>query len=393
MGANFILRDVFQAGLDLYLRSRSLPFFHLKAAHAIRQCQTAELGGHVKKCPQGHVLKAWYNSCRHRACPLCAWAKINLWLDKVRQRLLPVDHFHITCTLPAELRVFWQFNHKIVGDLFFKCVRLGIFEVLRDPKLLGAKPGLLMNLHTWSRSLWTHIHIHCLVTGGGVTADGRWKNRRLDKLLPTQLLAGKVRKRMIKALNRLLDQGRLELPIDMDRFQARKLIQRAKRKKWIVDRRERYAHGEGVAAYLARYVRGGPLKNQRLLGIDQDKRTVTFRVSRKGEKFLQMQLDVREFIGRILLHVPPIGYRVVRTCGLYHHHYAQLREACREQLGGGQPQLDIEPPPAADGDEPEEEQWTLEEDYCPVCGCLLEVEAIPRAPPPLELAKYLGPIP
>jgi hypothetical protein len=260
--ANLTLRDVFKAGLKFYENNPSLPFFHLKAAHAIRQCQTAELGGHVKRCPHGHVEKAWYNSCRHRACPLCAWTKINAWLDRVRQRLLPADHFHVTCTLPAELRVFWQFNKKLVGDLFFKCVRLALFQVLRDPKFLGAKPGLLMNLHTWSRTLWTHIHIHCLVTGGGVTADGRWKNCRLDKLLPTDLLANKVRERVIKALSRLLDQGRLELPIDLDRFQAKKLIRRAELKKWVVDRRERYAHGEGVAAYLARYVRGGPLKNR-----------------------------------------------------------------------------------------------------------------------------------
>jgi len=382
------LRDVFAAGLEGYLRTRWLPFHLLKAAYAIAQCRTAALGGHVKRCQHGHVQQVWYNSCRHRACPLCAWTKIDQWLNRIRDRLLPTDHYHLTCTLPAELRVFWQLNPKRIGDLLFKTVRETLFELLEMPKYLGAKPGLLMSLHSWSRSLATHVHVHCLITGGGVTPEGRWKPCTNGFLVPTQRVASRLRRRFTQTLERLLDQGRLKLPPDLSRFEARRLIQRSRRKKWVVDRRERYAHGRGVAHYLARYVRGGPVKNQRLMSFDGQ--TVTLRLSRKGEKLRKIDLPVGEFIRRILVHVPPIGYRVVRSCGLYHHHYAEQLAACREQLGGDGKRegKDLS---AEETEEVADEGPGALEDFCRICGCLLEVEVLPRAPPPPELAKYLGP--
>ena len=257
MSTSCTLRDVFQYGLKSYLARYefALRFFQVKAAVALRDCRTAALGGHVKRCPEGHVEEAWYNSCRHRACPLCSWRKIDQWLEKVRERILPTDHRHITCTLPDEFRLFWRYNKRLVGDLLLRIVRQVLLSLLDDPKFLGAKPGLILNLHTWSRSLWTHVHVHCLVTHGGMTPDGRWKRPRLKNLLPTQLIAARLNKRVTKALERLLDQGRLRLPEDMSRHDARKLITRAGRKKWIVNRKERYKHGYGVATYLARYIR------------------------------------------------------------------------------------------------------------------------------------------
>ncbi len=179
----------------------------------------------------------------------------------------------------------------------------------------------------------------------------------------------------------------------MCRFDAKCLVTKAERKEWIVDVEPRYEHGQGVAAYLANYVRGGPLKNSRLLPFD--KKNVTFRVSRKGEPWEQRTLTVKEFIRRILWHVPETGYRVVRACGLYHHHHREQLEACREQLGGGGIPDDAERPAATGGEEPSDEQWLLVEDYCRICGCLLETKTVPRAPPEAEPAPapYPEPIP
>ncbi len=388
MAAKCTLRDIFQAGFKDYLRTHWLPFYLLKAGYAILQCRTAALGGHVKLCPEGHVEKAWYNSCRHRACPLCAWIKIDEWLEKVRARLLPTDHYHVTFTLPDELRVFWHYNQKLIGDLVFKVAGKTLFKVLADPKHMGAKPGILMSLHTWSRSLWAHVHIHCLVTGGGVTADGRWQPcRREGFLAPDDQLAYWFRDRFVKTLRRLLEKGQVELPQEMNRFQAKCLISQAESKDWIVDVEKPYPHGEGVATYLARYVRGGPLKNSRLLSRDDE--TVTFRVSRKDEPWKEMRLSISELIRRILMHVPPIGYRVVRSFGLYHHHYREQLEACRQKLGGGGIPESADTAAEVDREEPPEDDWLRVEEYCRICGCLLEVEAIPRAPPPPELARYM----
>lgn len=365
--------------------------FQLKAGIAILRCRTAELGGHAKRCPSGCVEKVWYNSCRHRACPLCAWIKIDQWLEKIRSLLLPTDHYHVTFTLPGDLRIFWEFDRKAVGDLMFRIARTTLFNALEDPKHLGAKPGILMSLHTWSRVLWAHPHVHCLVTGGGLTADGRWQPcRREGFLVPEEVLRFWFRKRFTKALRRMIKAGKIELPPDMCRFDALCRLSQAERKTWIVDVEERYEHGQGIATYLARYVRGGPLKNSRLLRLDPKEQTATFRVSRKGEPWSEMTLPVRELIRRILWHVPPTGYRVVRACGLYHHHYREQLEACREQLGVGEaPGSAADDPPATEAEELSGEDWVAVEEYCRICGCLLEVENIPRAPPLPELVSEL----
>ncbi len=393
MSTSCTLRDVFEHGLESYLaRYRfSLPFFQAKAAVALRDCRTIALGGHAKKCPEGHVDGVWYNSCRHRACPQCCWSKIDEWLDKVRERILPTEHRHITCTLPDELRVLWRYNKRLVGDLLLKTVREVLFSLLEDPKYLGAKAGLILNIHSWARSMWTHVHVHCLLTYGGMAPDGRWIRPRWKSLVPTQLIAKKLNERMTKALKRLLTQGRLRLPEDMTRFEAEKLISQAGRKKWVVDRREQYKHGQGVAAYLARYIRGGPIKNQRLICLDKQSDTVTFRVSRRGEQLKTMKLSVIDFIGRVLQHVPRPGYRVVRSCGLYHHYYREQLEDCRRQLGDACDLVDEKPEVSEkDHDDPDDDSWVMREDYCRICGCLLETKAIPRGPPPPELARYLG---
>ncbi len=217
---------------------------------------------------------------------------------------------------------------------------------------------------------------------------GQWIEPRFEKLVPTQRIAARLRKRITRALERLLDQGRLRLPEDMTRHEARKRISRARRKKWVVNRKGNYQHGEGVATYLARYFRGGPIKNQRILQLDKDVDTVTFRVSRRGEKLRTATLSVDDFIGRVLLHVPRPGYRMVRSCGLYHHYYAEELEACRQQLGGNR--VPVADQPVPDDDIEVAKRDGLDEDYCRVCGCLLEIQVIPRGPPPPELAQYWG---
>ncbi|MCP3962551.1 MAG: transposase [bacterium] len=289
MGTKCTLREIFKEGFEAYCRTRGLLPFQLKAGLAILRCRTAELGGHVKRCPAGCVEKVWYNSCRHRACPLCAWVKIHQWLETIRARLLPIDHYHTTFTLPGDLRIFWEFDRKAINDLMFKIARTTLFNALKDPEHLGAKPGILMSLHTWARDLWSHVHVHCLVTGGGITADGRWKPCGEKFLVPQEVLRHWFRERFAKALRRMINAGKIELPPDMCRFDALCRLTQAERKEWIVDIEHR-DHGHGVAEYLARYVRGGPLKESRLLSFVDD--TVTFRVSRKDEPCVQRQLDL-----------------------------------------------------------------------------------------------------
>jgi hypothetical protein len=125
-------------------------------------------------------------------------------------------------------------------------------------KFLGATPGILLNVHTWNRALGYCPHIHALVSGGGLAADGTWKRPRRKHLLPTDVLSIVYKAKFRDGLLRLLNAGKLRLPADMNQLDVRDLLHRALFRKWVVDRRPRYEHGRGVLMYLARYVRGGP---------------------------------------------------------------------------------------------------------------------------------------
>jgi hypothetical protein len=134
---------------------------------AVMACRTALLGGHVQSCPDGHVTRVWYNSCRHRMCPQCAWLQVERWLQKHTARLLACDHDHVSFTLPAELHGLWRFNDTQMANLLCRAVHETRRALLWDTKDLGADVGSMAALHTWSQTLALPPHLHCLVTGGG----------------------------------------------------------------------------------------------------------------------------------------------------------------------------------------------------------------------------------
>jgi len=161
------LQTIFQDAFPAYEQTHPLPTHVRRAARAIMQCRRAILGGHVQACPDGPMARVWSNSCRHRACPPCAYLQTERWLALPRARLLACDHYHVIFTLPHELNPLWLANVSVMTTLLFPAVRDPLSTLLAAPKYLGAQPGILAALHTWSQTLVLHPHIHCLVTGGG----------------------------------------------------------------------------------------------------------------------------------------------------------------------------------------------------------------------------------
>ena len=182
------LQDIFQRGFPAYEQRHPLPWHVRKAARAIMQCRTAALGGHVQACPDGHFSRIWYNSCKHRSCPQCAFLQVERWLAKQQARLLDCDHYHVIFTLPHDLNCLWLDNVGLMTSLLFRAVRDTLLALLGDPKHLGARPGMIATLHTWSQTLVLHPHIHCLVTGGGLSAEGQWVAVRNGFLLPSRVV-------------------------------------------------------------------------------------------------------------------------------------------------------------------------------------------------------------
>src|SRR5215470_3619022 len=274
------LQMIFQDAFPAYEQTHPLPAHVRRAARAVMQCRTALLGGHVQACPDGHMARVWYNSCRHRSCLQCAYLQTERWLAVQQARLLACDHYHIIFTLPHELNPLWLANVPVMTTLLFQAVRDTLGTLLAAPEYLGAQPGILAALHTWSQTLVLHPHLHCLVTGGGRTPAGQWVAVRHGFLLPARVVMAVFRGKMVAAIRQTLARGALALPESMQPQQFLNLLHRLghpTKTTWNVRIMERYRHGTGVVTYLARYLRGGPIKNARLVAWDGARVTFTYR--------------------------------------------------------------------------------------------------------------------
>jgi putative transposase/transposase-like zinc-binding protein len=271
------LQTIFQDAFPAYEQPPLLPPHVRKAARALMQCRTAALGGHIQACPDGHVTRVWDNSCRHRSCPQGTYLQTEPWLALQQARLLACDHSHVLFTLPHELTPLWLAHVRVMSALLFQTVRETLTTLLADPQYLGAQPGSIAALPTWSQTLGLHPHLHCLVTGGGRTPAGAWRAVRHGCLLPMRVVMAVFRGKMVAALRQTFACGALALPEPMRSQQFVNLLNRLgppTKTRWHVRIMERYRPGAGVVTSLARYLRGGPLKHTRLVAWDGD--CVTF---------------------------------------------------------------------------------------------------------------------
>jgi hypothetical protein len=295
-------------------------------------CRTAALGGHVQRCPNGHVERVWYNSCRHRACPQCNGLAKEQWLERTRARLIECAHWHVVFTIPHELNVLWMLNTDAMMSALFAAARDTLLELLGDPAHLGAQPGIMLALHTWGRSLNLHPHIHALVSDGGLR-DGLWVQPRRSHFLPATVVMRLFRGKLLDALRSLDRSGALRLPDDMSAERLASLLNRLGRKvKWNVRVCARYEHGRGVSIYLARYVRGGPFANTQIAHASPDQ--IIFRYTPHADAVqprptAALALSPERFLARVLAHAPEPKRHSVRYYGLYAHACAQPLNAAR----------------------------------------------------------------
>lgn len=316
------------------LAKRSLSPDMIFAATQLRDCRTSNMGGHINSCPRGHEHQIAYNSCRHRLCSKCNGLPRERWLNKWKQKLLPVPHHHIVFTTPHELLGLWLYNKARFANTLFLAATQTLSELLADPKYLGAKPGILATLHTWSQTLVGHVHLHVLVTAGGLDGQGQWQVPKKDCLLPRKVLMIKFRGKLRWLLLRQLEQGELKVPKGTSVAYWRSQLHRVGRVVWNVKLFDRYAHGGGVATYLAQYMRGGPIGTHRLRNLQGDHIQFAYRLPTKHlakPKHSLMRLHAIEFLARLLEHTPPRGFQTVRGYGLYsgnqHSRIAQAHAA------------------------------------------------------------------
>lgn len=279
---------------------------HARAVRAITQCRTAALGGHLAECTQcasSHVL---YHSCRHRACPRCGHDAASLWLAHQQSLLLPVQYFHVVFTLPSELRRMVRSHQRVLLGVLFRAAFESLAALCADPRYVGGRIGALAVLHTWTRTLEWHPHVHMLVPAGALSPDGRtWlepKHRKRPFLVPVRALSERFRGRFLSLAARALPDERLSVPWS---------------KRWVVFSKPAVQGAERVLQYLGRYVHRTALTDKAILGCDERSVRVAYRDSGDGQSRC-MTLPAQEFLRRFLQHVPAKGLHRVRAFGLLH---------------------------------------------------------------------------
>ena len=318
----------------------------------LAQCRTSALGGHVDACDRcGHV-RISYNSCRDRHCPKCQCLKKAEWLEARRERLLPVPYFHVVFTLPPDLRPLALRNKRVVFDLLFAAASQTLQALAADPKHLGAQLGFTAILHTWGQNLQFHPHLHCVVTGGGLSADGgRWVPCRPGFFLPVRVLRKLFRGKFLHGLKRAYDEDGLDLKgttaelADPQRWRA--LLQQLYRRDWVVYAKPPFGGPEHVYRYLGRYTHRVAIANHRLLSLEDG--AVRFQVKDRadGGKRKVMTLSAVEFLRRFLLHVLPRGFVRIRHFGLLAGRNVHTKLArAQDLLNAKVPELVEAPPPS-----------------------------------------------
>jgi hypothetical protein len=295
----------------------------LKVMSAIEQCRTAALGGHVLRCHACDHLDIAYNSCRNRHCPKCQARAAQRWLEARQADLLPVAYYHVVFTLPAPISAFAYTNKAVIYRLLFEAAAEVLRTIAGDAKHLGAQIGVTLVLHTWGSALTHHPHVHGIVAGGGLSADGeRWVACKPGFFLPVRVLSRLFRRRFLEELIKAYGAGQLrffgEFADLADAAAFVDWLTPLRQCEWVVYAKRPFAGPAAVLAYLSRYTHRVAISNQRLIAMDE--RGITFRWKdyriKEGPRIKTMTLSPAEFMRRFLLHVLPSGFHRIRHFGL-----------------------------------------------------------------------------
>jgi Putative transposase/Transposase zinc-binding domain len=385
--ARLDLAQVVRAHGAAYLQSHSTVAVQRRALVAIERCRTAALGGHARVCEACGAIEVRYNSCRNRHCPQCQTLAKERWVAARASDLVPVPYFHLVFTLPHSLNPLAQANPRVLYAGLFQAASRTLADFGRNVRWLGGELGMTLVLHTWGQNLGQHLHVHALVGGAALAADGSLTLAKPGFLFPVRALSRMFRAKYLDLLQHAYVHGQLRFDGGTEALQAAPafaaFVAQLRRHDWVVYAKRPFAGPRQVLAYLGRYTHRVAIGNHRLVSLSDTAVRFRWRDYAHGNETKVMSLAPVEFIRRFLLHVLPSGFMRIRHYGWLanrnkHDHLHQLRQ-----------RLDQPDPPKA---EPEGvadfllRVCRIDITRCPHCGeCRLHrvplFDPRPRSPP------------
>ena len=290
-----------------------------KVLHRLSICRTAALGYHIYRCSNENCaeVKYSYHSCRDRHCPQCGALKKDEWIEARMQELIPVKYYHAVFTLPHELNSLIMGHRKTLYKLLFDASAQTLLRFAQDEKYLGATPGIISILHTWGQQLSFHPHIHCIVSGGGITVADEWKDAKKNQygfLFPVKAMAEVYKAKFLQALKQFIANNTVTPQAGTD---IAALFKTLWQKEWVIYAKAPFGGPQSVIEYLGRYTHKVAISNHRMVAVNEQDGSVTFDYKdyADGNKKKQMTLKGTEFIRRFEQHILPKRFTKIRTYG------------------------------------------------------------------------------
>lgn len=263
-----------------------------------------------------------------------------VWVDKRRSEVIDSPYFHVVFTLPHELNPLLFCNQKLLYSLLHKCCSQTLLELCKDKKYLGATPGIIQILHTWNQELSYHVHMHCIISGGGLTPDRKIRHSREKFFLPVHVLRDLFKGKYLAGLDQLFQQKELLFSASCEKlrnsYEWRALRDSLYKKDWCPYIKETFNGFGNAIEYLGRYTHKIAISNSRILSVTDTQVTFSARGRRPGEPKRRITLGHMEFIRRFLMHVLPAGFQKIRYYGFLNNRYKSRNLKLIFSLQGGQ---------------------------------------------------------
>lgn len=363
------ITQIFKNGWQDFCRSFQPDDVQEKAAFCIMNCKSGRFGYNIQTCDECGFTDIHANSCRNRNCPNCQAILKELWIDNRKSEVIDSPYFHVVFTIPAELNPLFFANQKLLYSVLHRCSAETLLELAADRKYLGATPGISQILHTWGQQLNYHPHIHCIVSGGGLTPDRKLKACGNHFFIPAKVLAAKFRGKLLAHIKDYYSADKLDFSGSCsylrNSYEWNSFISSLYEKQWCPDIRETFNGFGNAIEYLGRYANRIAITNTRILSVDDKNVTFSAKDYKNGGK-KQISISCAEFVRRFMMHVLPFGFQKIRYYGFLNNRSKKDNLKLIFKLQGHRKFKSV----LADlsMDEVLKQVWNYDIHICPCCG-------------------------